>query len=110
MKTGRKVKMVIFNSQEQLQSTDEFTLEILNEYHGTYDLDWILQKDAMGKEIGRHNVQSIESIIWEETPMLIKKIDDYPCPNCGKNTLHYYDANGIYACKNCYYQCDSMDD
>uniref|UniRef100_A0A6H1ZA13 Uncharacterized protein n=1 Tax=viral metagenome TaxID=1070528 RepID=A0A6H1ZA13_9ZZZZ len=40
-------------------------LETLNEFHGEYDIDWIIQKEN-GVEVARHNTKYIETIIWEE--------------------------------------------
>lgn len=70
MRSGIKVKEIGWGSNTEsgyirLTKTNERTMETLNEYHGEYDLDWVIEK-INGKEIARHNTKYIETIVWEE--------------------------------------------
>ncbi len=39
------------------------SLILKNEYHGEYDIDWVCLMEK-GKELSRHNVKFIASIVW----------------------------------------------
>lgn len=66
METGKKVATVYFGNGDKVSAPEAGgTLEILNESHGTYDMDWVVQKNGEGVETSRHNMTYVESIIWE---------------------------------------------
>lgn len=68
METGRKVKEISWGcgrDAEFMASGYGVTLEILNEFHGEYDLDWVVKK-IDGREVVRYNCKTIDTIVWEE--------------------------------------------
>ena len=52
------------NGDECLRPKEGQRMETLNEFHGDYDMDWVVLFEG-DKEISRHNVQYIASIVWE---------------------------------------------
>jgi hypothetical protein len=70
MKSGLKVKWIQWAEgrdfiEAKKRGDITVALEILNENHGSYDLDWVIEKHN-GKEVARHNCKLIESIAWIE--------------------------------------------
>jgi len=67
MESGKMVKRIWWNGangDESKSSKDGQHMVTLNEYHGDYDLDWVLLVDGNGKELERHNGRYIASIEW----------------------------------------------
>jgi len=64
--TGRGIaRFCWFGNQDGVMrpfENQEFIFE--NEYHGTYDLDWIVVYED-DKEIARHNPNMVASIFWK---------------------------------------------
>jgi hypothetical protein len=72
MSSGIKVKSIWWNAGSEgyvsglVAGTGKVrTMETLNEFHGEYDLDWVIEKHD-GVEVSRHNCKLIESINWED--------------------------------------------
>lgn len=45
---------------------DGETMEVVNEFHGDYDMDWIIQFRADGSERRRFNMKLVEMIEWAD--------------------------------------------
>lgn len=65
MENGKKVKRIYFGNGGELASSEDLNLSFSYEHHGTYHINWIVQKDKAGVEKSRHNFLFLESIIWE---------------------------------------------
>jgi hypothetical protein len=63
--TGKQIRKVWFGKDgaEAIECNNETTLEILNEFHGEYDIDWIIVK-TNGVEKTRINTKYVETIEW----------------------------------------------
>lgn len=69
METGKAVAKITFPDRPHefnisITAKDGLTMEILNEYQGDRSDIWVVVFKE-NKEIERHNVKYIESIIWE---------------------------------------------
>ena len=65
-KNNRLVKCIYISNNEIRSGLNSgITLMFESAYHGDRDEHWILEIVA-GKEIARHNVRYIETIIWYE--------------------------------------------
>lgn len=65
MKTGERIRSVIFEGDPGVV----FDLEVVNEYHGDYDIDWGVRRDSVtGAEIERYNLRYALQIIWDQRP------------------------------------------
>lgn len=40
------------------------TLQFESSYHGDRDEHWIIERDALGKEVARHNARHVATIEW----------------------------------------------
>ena len=69
---GRVIQEVWFGVGEaasRIRADENTTLKMVNEYHGTYDADWIVMlRKSDGVEVERHNPLTASSIIWAEEP------------------------------------------
>lgn len=66
---GRKASMVSLvdtGGGAVFKASDSETMVVVNEFHGEYDIDWIVHKDSEGKEIRRLNTKMVEMIVWED--------------------------------------------
>ena len=66
MKSGMKIREIYFPDGKSRGTDDNSRLETLSEFHGEYDIDWVVVIDVDGKEIARHNTRYVESIVWLE--------------------------------------------
>ena len=64
MQGGLEAKSIWFENGEGVQASGDMRLITLNEFHGEYDLDWMLVMDGE-KEVARHNLKHVTSIIWK---------------------------------------------
>jgi hypothetical protein len=59
---------VLMLLQRRNRGDDNHYLETLNEFHGDYDMDWIVMKlrdgSPSGKEVERYNCRFIVGIVW----------------------------------------------
>lgn len=61
---GDRIKTLCFSNGDMvITSSDTCWIVFHNEFHGEYDLDWALVIEG-GKEIARHNLKFVESIVW----------------------------------------------
>lgn len=68
--TGKKVSMISLpdptgGSVFKPNKDEGEWMEVVNEYHGEYDLDWIIHCHSDGTEHRRYNVKLVEMIEWE---------------------------------------------
>lgn len=64
----RRIKSFITQDGNTVTGDYNHYLEILNEEHGDYDIDWILMRCKDGvdcKEVERYSCKYIQSIAWE---------------------------------------------
>lgn len=68
MEGGRKVKSIELPQGNVVSGDDNHYLETFNEFHGEYDLDWVVMKQRdgspNGKEVERYNCKFIVGIVW----------------------------------------------
>lgn len=70
MESGKKVKSIELPQGENVfvRGDENHYLETLNEFHGDYDMDWIVMKlrdgSPDGKEVERYNCKFIVGIVW----------------------------------------------
>ena len=64
-KSGIKIRAIYFPNGERVVANYSCTLETLNEFHGEYDIDWVILLQD-GNETARYNTRHIESIVWLE--------------------------------------------
>lgn len=64
--TGREIESFCwFQDQDgRVRPKEGQKFIFTNEYHGTYDLDWIVVYED-DKEIARHNPKMVGSIFWK---------------------------------------------
>ena len=77
MKSGIQIERICFGNQDVVVAKDAVTLETLNEFHGAYDLDWVVKMED-GRETARFNVSHIETIIWKFPGSNSNNADDFP--------------------------------
>jgi hypothetical protein len=67
MEAGREVQELWWTGKDGdalLRPPEGHRLVLINEFHGSYDLDWIVLMKG-DKEISRHNTLFIASIVWK---------------------------------------------
>ena len=60
------------DGDERIVASDEIGLHMSATYHGDRDEFWIVQSDAKGNEVARHNTRYVESFVW------VEPIDPHP--------------------------------
>ena len=67
MDSGRMVERIWWNGangDESAAPGEHQHMVTLNEYHGEYDVDWVLLVDGNGHEMARYNTRYLASIVW----------------------------------------------
>lgn len=53
-----------FEHSHSVRANAGHTLQFEQTYHGDRDEHWIIERDALGKEVARHNARHVTSIVW----------------------------------------------
>ena len=65
----REIERIYFTDDEYIQAKPGIKLCLEYEFHGEYDMDWVLVINTeTGEEIERHNVMKLATIRWKPTP------------------------------------------
>ena len=60
-----KVQEFWYDNETRATITDDQTCEMQNDFHGEYDVDWLIVFDKNGHEIRRVRADKVLEIVWE---------------------------------------------
>ena len=58
------VKALHYGEGPSVKAVGGHTLQFEQTYHGDRDEHWVIERDALGKEVARHNARHVHSIEW----------------------------------------------
>ena len=62
---GRSVQQIRFNDTDSYEPRKGNTFTFERDYCGDRDEHWIVERDAEGKEVARHNAKNASSIFFK---------------------------------------------
>jgi len=61
-----KVREFWYDNETRATLAENQTCELQNEFHGEYDVDWLIVFDQNGHELRRVRADRVLEIVWED--------------------------------------------